>query len=64
MKNRRSLELDTSLSLGGKTYLGKLVLIIDNFDNLMQSSVSFMPKITFDNLCRPINDVIIIPSFI
>ena len=30
----------------------------------MQSSVSFMPKITFDNLCRPINDLIIIPKFI
>ena len=34
---------------------------LGNLDDLIQSGFSFIPKIKFANLCKPIHDVIIIP---
>ena len=32
-----------------------------DFDELIQSRSLVIPKITFDNLCKPIHNVVIIP---
>ena len=65
MKNKRALELVTSLSLGCKACLGKCFLVIyhlENFDDaLIQSGFTVIQKITFAFLCKPIHDAIIIP---
>ena len=38
-----------------------VVYHLGNFDDLLQSGFGIVPNITFDNLCKPIHDVIIIP---
>ena len=63
MKNKRGLELATSLSLGCKTFRKIPFFVIfhlSNFDGLIQSSFWVIPKIIF-NLCKPFYNVIIIP---
>ena len=63
MKNKTGLKLVTWVSLGYKTCLENSFWVIYNlgdFDNIIQSRFSIIPKIALANLCKPIQDVIII----
>ena len=63
MKNKTGLKLVTRVSLGYKTCLENSFLVIyhlGNFDNIIQSGFWIIPKIALANLCKPIQDVIII----
>ena len=63
VKNKRGLELVTSL-YGSKNMFRKVpFLVIDhlsNFDDFIQNYFWVIPKITFANLCKPVQSVIII----
>ena len=63
MKNKTGLKLVTRVSLCCKTCLENSFLVIyhlGNFDNIIQSGFWIIPKIALANLCKPIQDVIII----
>ena len=63
MKNKTGLKLVTWVSLGYKTCLENSFLVIyhlGDFDNIIQSRFWIIPKIALANLCKPIQDVIII----
>ena len=66
-KNKRSLELVTSLSPGWVQNVCRkipfeLIYHLANFAAQIQSGFWVIPKITFANLCKAYHDVIIIPA--
>ena len=62
IKNKRSLELATSLSSGYKIISQKISLLViyylTKFDSVIKSHSWAIPKITPENLCKPIHDII------
>ena len=62
IKNKRELELVTSLSLGYEASLKQISLLViyyqTKFDGVIQSGSWVIPKLTPANLCKPIHDII------
>ena len=62
IKNKRGLELVTSLSLGYEASLKKISLLVIyyqiKFDGVIQSGSWVIPKLKPANLCKPIHDII------
>ena len=58
MKSKRGMELVTSLSLGFKRYLEKIIFNdLGKFSDLMPSGLWVIPKIAFANLCKSIHNI-------
>ena len=61
-KKKKGLELITILLLVCKTYLEKFSFYhLGNLDDLIQSDFLVIPKITFDNVCKPLHYVLTSP---